>query len=131
MLKTCKAMVYMIKVIFKHHKSNSRCTTIAAVALAILAIVGMTTCPLVMFSKLWRLSNLPTKLSLMLETTLSTYEILSIKLRKMISPFSSQCSFLIPLKRSGNQRFSDVFRGIKRNHWEKKELKRAPYFPWN
>ena len=27
---------------------------------------------------------------------------------------------LIPLKKSENQRFSDVFRGIRREHWEVK-----------
>ena len=35
-------------------------------------------------------------------------------------PFSCQCSLLIPLKTSENQKFSDVFRGIKREHWEEK-----------
>ena len=31
------------------------------------------------------------------------------------------CSLLIPLKTSENQKFSDVFRGIKRENWEEKD----------
>ena len=31
-----------------------------------------------------------------------------------------QCSLLIPLKTSENQRFSDIFRGIKREHWKRR-----------
>ena len=42
------------------------------------------------------------------------------KLNKMNQPFSSQCSLLTPLKTSENLWFSDVFRGIKREHWEGK-----------
>ena len=40
----------------------------------------------------------------------------------LITPktFSFQCSLLIPLETSENQKFSDVFRGIKREHWEGK-----------
>ena len=39
---------------------------------------------------------------------------------KMDLPFSSQCSLLTPLKTLENLWFSDVFRGIKREHWEEK-----------
>ena len=35
-------------------------------------------------------------------------------------PLPSQCFPLIPLKTSENKRFSDIFRGIKREHWEEK-----------
>ena len=38
----------------------------------------------------------------------------------IIKTCSSQCSLLIPLETSENQSFSDVFKGIKREHWEVK-----------
>ena len=43
-----------------------------------------------------------------------------IKTPEQHKPFSSQCSLLISLKISENQKFSDVFRGIKKEHWEEK-----------
>ena len=36
-----------------------------------------------------------------------------------INPLLSQCSLLIPLKTSEKERFSDAFRGIKIERWEK------------
>ena len=46
-------------------------------------------------------------------------------------PFSSQSSLLIPLKTSGNQRFSDVFRGIERNIRKKRVKAETNSFVWN
>ena len=38
----------------------------------------------------------------------------------LLNHFPNKCSLLTPLKTSENQRFFDVFRGIKREYWEEK-----------
>ena len=40
----------------------------------------------------------------------------------LVEPFSSQCSFFISLKILENLYCSDVFRGIKREHYEEKYM---------
>ena len=39
---------------------------------------------------------------------------------KWMNPFLPNVSFWSPLKTSDNQRFSDVFRGVKKEHWKEK-----------
>ena len=53
-------------------------------------------------------------------TSMFTCKTLPVKHLLSVLPFPSQCSLLIPLKTSENFWFSDVSRGIKREHWKEK-----------